>query len=154
MFIWTIGTILAFGMFLSLTCRFLSITHFWGKSHFFKLSGTCIYFVEVYYEKPLCVWSAPAVLFFPENRHFWILETCQICKNHSFRVFFAVLGRLMRPLVPEVSFCGSLRSSMFAGRVGAGGGGGEPENRPIAMNKLTTRLLTPEGSAAPARSSF
>ena len=60
MFVWTIGTILVFGFFLTLLCKFPSITHFFGKSHFFKLSGKWIYFVEVSSEKPLCVWSAPA----------------------------------------------------------------------------------------------
>ena len=64
MFIWTIRTILVFSIFLTLTCKFPSKPRLFEKSHFFKLSGKWIYFVEVYSEKLPCVWKLPAGFFF------------------------------------------------------------------------------------------
>ena len=51
MFIWSIRTIYVFSEILTLTCKFPSITTFFGTKHFFKLSGKWIDFVEVSFQK-------------------------------------------------------------------------------------------------------
>ena len=50
MFLWTIRTIQVFNKMFTLSCKFPSITTFFGKSHFFKLSRKLIYFVEVNFQ--------------------------------------------------------------------------------------------------------
>ena len=92
MFIWTIRTILGFSIFLTLTCKFQSKPRLFEKSHFFKLSGKWIYFVEVSSEKLPCVWKLPAGAFFLwqiDISGFW--RHARSSKSVIF-VFFVVFG--------------------------------------------------------------
>ena len=79
--------------FLTLTCKFPSITAFLGNCHFFKLSEPLIYFVEVSFQTGSLLkssWlSLPLGLrrFFPSNLHFWIVWTCPFLKSVHFLIF-------------------------------------------------------------------
>ena len=84
MFVWTVGTILGFRTFLTLTWFLSSKSHFFGKMTFWDFCENEQILWRCVLKSPSLLVSTPQGLLFLKNRHLWNFEMCPFGRKCTF----------------------------------------------------------------------
>ena len=126
MFLWTIRTILVFCKFSLGYGKTLPKKRKWGKITFLDYCENELTHWRYVLKSSFMLGAHPQGLLFPENRHFWILETSQICKRCSFCVFLQFSDPWWGLWCQKSDFVGLWGVPRLPSGGDAGGGGSPP----------------------------